>query len=72
MMSELSSVFDFLEKFLGIAGSVIYLIFALVIVKQVNTMSKNVKDKFNSILITISFIHLLGAILLVFLALTIL
>jgi len=72
MMSELSSVFDFLEKFLGIAGSVIYLIFALVVVKQVNTMSKNVKDKFNSILITISFIHLLGAILLVFLALTIL
>lgn len=72
MMSNLSSYFHFLEKFLGIMGSVIYLIFALVIVKQVNTMSKNVKDKFNGILIMISYIHLLGAVLLVFLALTIL
>ena len=72
MMSDLSSFFHLLEKFLGIAGSIIYLIFSLVVVKQVNTMSKNVKDKFNGILITISYIHLLGAILLVFLALTIL
>lgn len=72
MIGDLSSLFHLLEKFLGIAGSVIYLIFALVVVKQVNTMSKNVKDKFNSILNTISYIHMLGAILLVFLALTIL
>lgn len=72
MMGDLSNVFHFLEKFLGIAGSIIYLIFSLVVVKQVNTMSKNVKDKFNGILITISYIHLLGAIVLIFLALTIL
>lgn len=71
-MGDFGSIFHFLEKFLGIAGSVIYLIFALVVVKQVNTMSKNVKDKFNAILITVSYVHLLGAILLVFLALTIL
>jgi hypothetical protein len=72
MMSNFSNFFHLLEKFIGIAGSIIYLIFALVILKQVNTMSKNVKDKFNSVLIMISYIHLLGAILLVFLALTIL
>jgi len=72
MMTDFSGFFHFLEKLLGITGSVIYLIFALVIVKQVNTMSKNVKDKFNGILITISYVHLLGAILLIFLALTIL
>lgn len=72
MLGDLSGVFHFLEKILGIAGSVIYLIFALVVVKQVKTMSKNVKDKFNNILITISYLHLLGAILLVFLAVTIL
>jgi len=72
MMSDFGNFFHLLEKFLGIAGSIIYLIFALVVVKQVNTMSKNVKDKFNGILITISYIHLLGAVLLMFLALTIL
>jgi hypothetical protein len=72
MINEFGGIFHFLEKFLGIVGSVIYLIFSLVVVKQVNTMSKNVKDKFNGILITISYIHLLGAIVLIFLALTIL
>lgn len=72
MLGDLGGLFHLLEKILGIAGSAVYLIFALVVVKQVNTMSKNVKDKFNKILITISYLHLLGAILLVFLALTIL
>ncbi len=72
MLDDLGGLFHLLEKILGIAGSVVYLIFALVIVKQVNTMSKNVKDKFNGILITVSYLHLLGAIMLVFLALTIL
>jgi len=59
-------------KICGILGTLIYLIFALVIVKQVATMSKNVKDKFNGILKVISYLHLMGAILLLFLALTIL
>lgn len=72
MLGDFGGFFHFLEKLLGIAGAVIYLIFALVVVKQVKTMSKNVKDKFNNILITVSYIHLLGAILLIFLALTIL
>lgn len=72
MLTDLGSFFHFLEKLLGVAGSVIYFIFALVVVKQVSTMSKNVKDKFNGILITVSYLHLIGAILLIFLALTIL
>ncbi|HEX7543122.1 MAG TPA: DUF5657 family protein [Patescibacteria group bacterium] len=72
MFGDLGNYLNFVEKIFGVLGTVIYLIFALVVVKQVNTMSKNVKDKFNKILITISYLHLLGAILLVFLALTIL
>ncbi|MBU1117434.1 hypothetical protein KKD37_00555 [Patescibacteria group bacterium] len=60
------------EKVFAILGTLIYLIFALVVVKQVGTMSKNVKDKFNGILILFSYIHLAMAVFLVFLAWTIL
>lgn len=56
------------EKVLGILGTIIYLIFSLVVVKQVGTMTKNVKDKFNGILIAFSYLHLIAAIILVFLA----
>lgn len=72
MLGDLGGFFHLIEKILGTTGSILYLIFALVVVKQVNTMSKNVKDKFNNILITVSYLHLLGAIVLIFLALTIL
>jgi len=60
------------EKIMGVLAALIYLIFSLVIVKQVGTMTKNVKDKFNGILIVFSYIHLIAAILLIFLAWTIL
>lgn len=56
------------ERVLGVLGTIIYLIFSLVVVKQVGTMTKNVKDKFNSVLIAFSYLHLLAAIILVFLA----
>lgn len=72
MLNNLDGLFSLIEKILGVTGSLIYLIFALVVVKQVRTMSKNVKDKFNYILIMISYLHLVGAIVLVFLAWTIL
>jgi len=47
MLGDLNSYLSLAEKIFGILGTVIYLIFALVIVKQVRTMSKDVKDKFN-------------------------
>jgi hypothetical protein len=68
MFTEFGGLLHLLEKIFGVVGSIIYLIFALVMVKQVNTMSKNVKDKFNGILISISYLHLLISIVLVFLA----
>jgi len=55
------------QKVFFIACAVIYLIFSLIIVKQITSMSKNIKDKFNSILVTFSYINLLFAIFLIFL-----
>lgn len=68
MFGDLNNYLLIAEKIFGILGTLIYLIFALVIVKQVGTMSKNVKDKFNGVLIAFSYVHLIAAILLVFLA----
>ena len=59
-------IFLIIQKIFFIACSIFYLIFALVVVKQVSSMSKNVKDKFNPILISFSFIHLVFAIFLIF------
>jgi hypothetical protein len=72
MFQDLNSYLILAERIFGIIGTIIYLIFSLVIVKQVKTMTKNVKDKFNGVLIVFSYLHLIAAILLVFLAWTIL
>lgn len=71
-MLNFNSYLVILEKVLGVLGALIYLVFSLVVVKQVGTMTKNVKDKFNGILVSFSYLHLLAAIILVFLAWTIL
>lgn len=68
MFQDINNYLLLAEKILGILGTLIYLIFSLVVVKQVKTMTKNVKDKFNGVLIVFSYLHLLVAILLVFLA----
>lgn len=68
MLGGLNNLLVLAEKLFGVLGAIIYLIFSLVVVKQVGTMSKNVKDKFNGVLIAFSYIHLIAAILLVFMA----
>ncbi|MFA6007267.1 MAG: DUF5657 family protein [Candidatus Shapirobacteria bacterium] len=72
MLGDLGNYLSLAEKIFGVLGTIVYLIFALVVVKQVGTMTKNVKDKFNGILIAFSYLHLAVAIILVFLAVTIL
>jgi hypothetical protein len=57
------------EKTIFVIASILYLIFAAVIVRQVSMMTRNVKDKFNGVLIAFSWIHLLFAIFLVLLTL---
>jgi len=61
-----------LEKIMAIVGTIIYFIFALVIVKQVMSMSKYVIDKFNNILLVLSIIHLFFALMLIVVALILL
>ncbi|MEK7528122.1 MAG: DUF5657 family protein [Patescibacteria group bacterium] len=56
------------EKILATLGTIIYVVFALVIVKQVTTMSNHVKDKFNGVLIVFSYLHLLFSLVLALLA----
>jgi len=65
------AVFVFIKVFIFV-GAVIYLIFASIIVKQAKTFSKNIRDKFNSLIITAAYAHLIAAAVLVFLVLIIL
>jgi hypothetical protein len=66
-VNNLMPLFLTVLKIFFIACSLFYLVFSLIVVKQVTSMTKNVKDKFNSILISFSFIHLIAAAVLVFL-----
>lgn len=72
MLNNIDGYLLILEKIIGVVGSIVYLIFALIVVKQVTTMSKNVKDMFNPLLITFAYIHLMAALALVFLAVVVL
>lgn len=71
MTPQINAIILLTEKIFAVSGAVIYLIFAIVIVKQVLIMSKNVQDKFNDILIVFSYLHLLFSIALVLLTLII-
>ena len=53
-----------LERIFAFVGTALYLIFAIVIVKQVSMMTKNVNDKFNGVVIVFSYIHLALAVFL--------
>jgi len=52
-------------KIFFILFSLLYFAFALIVVKQVTSMSKSVKDKFNYVLVIFSFLHLAFSILLI-------
>lgn len=62
MFPDATKYFILLERIFAIMGVGLYLIFAIVILKQVSMMTKNVYDKFNVIVIIISYIHLALAI----------
>jgi len=69
MIGEITTYLLLAEKIFAVIGAVIYFIFALVIVKQVTSMSNNVYDKFNSILIIFSYLHLAFSVFLIILTL---
>ncbi len=64
-LHNLDSYFFSITKIFFIALSFLYVIFALIVVKQVTSMSKSVTDKFNIFLIAFSFIHLIFSVVLV-------
>lgn len=69
---------NWLKYFLGIEKgffvilSLLYIIFAVVVVRQVTSLSKEVGGNFNLILTTISYINLIFSFFLVFLTLLVL
>lgn len=69
MIENLSFYFYLFKKISLLLGAGVYLVFALIIVKQTATMSKNINDKFNYVLIAFSYIHLAFSILLILLTL---
>ena len=54
----LENYFFLFTKVFFILASILYAVFALIVVKQVTSMSKSVTDKFNPILIIFSYLHL--------------
>ena len=72
MFPNLNTYLALAEKLAFILGSLIYLIFAVIVIRQTTMMTKNVSDKFNPILITISYLHFAFSLLVLVLTLTIL
>jgi len=64
-INNLESYFFIFTKGFFILSSLIYLVFALIVVKQVTSMSKSVNDKFNPILVIFSYIHLAFSVFLI-------
>jgi len=71
-MPDFSFYILLFQKVVFVIGALIYLIFAIVIVRQVTTMTKNVNDSFNPFLIIFSYLHLIFAVFLVLLTLFVL
>ncbi len=72
MLNNVDSYLLIIEKIIGVMAAVVYSFFALIVVKQVQTMSKNVKDIFNPLLIVFAYAHLMAALALIFLVLAVL
>ena len=71
-MNNFNLYLQILEKAGFVLGSIIYFIFSLVIVKQVNSMTKNIKEMFNFVLISFAYIHLAFSVFLILLILILL
>ena len=71
-MPDFANLLNLVEKIIFVLSALVYSIFAIVIVKQVSTMTKNVQDKFNSVLILFSYLHLAFSLFLILLTLVIL
>ena len=64
-LTDLNSFLLPVIKIFFIILSFLYLIFSIIVVRQVVTMSKSVKDKFNQYLTIFSLIHLIFSVVLI-------
>lgn len=65
---EFSSIIDIFFKISAIIVSIIFLIFSIVVSKQVNIMTKTLEDKFNWFIILISSLQVTVALILIIFA----
>lgn len=72
MLPDLNLYLLLIEKTIFVIGSLVYLVFAVIIVKQTTVMTRNISDSFNPVLIAFSYIHLLFSIFLVLMTLVLL
>jgi hypothetical protein len=63
---DFNNYFLLIIKIFFILISILFLVFSLIVVKQVNSMSKNITDKFNQILKIASYVYLIFSIILTF------
>ena len=64
---DIASIFLIIQKIFFIIISLLFLVFSSIVVKQVKKMDKDIKDKLNPFLISLSFIQLAFSIFVIFL-----
>lgn len=60
-MIDFNNYLLLVTKFFFVLGAILYFIFSIIIVRQTTTMTRNVSDDFNPILVAFSYIHLVFA-----------
>jgi hypothetical protein len=64
---DIASIFLIIQKIFFIILSLLFLVFSSIVVKQVKKMAKDIEDKLNPFLISLSFIQLAVSIFVIFL-----
>jgi len=72
MLQNIGLYLYLFQKLAVVLGTILYLVFGVIIVKQTSTMTKNINDKFNFVLIAFAYLHLAFSVFLVFLTLVML
>jgi hypothetical protein len=69
ILGDFTNIFYWLIKGMFVISSLLYLIFATIVVRQTYQMTSKIYDMFNTILIIIAWVHFVISILLVLLVL---
>lgn len=73
MSSEvINNFFLLLVKVFFILGTCLYMVFSIIVVKQISNISKHIHTRLNPVLVIFSYIHLIFSLFLIFLTLAIL